>query len=133
MKVTELHRVAGKAAALLKALGHDRRLMIVCELASGERTVGELEKVVGLSQSALSQHLARLRKEGIVTTRREAHFIHYALANEEAQRIVEVLAGLYCPGSKADLEAAGSDQGQGSPGEQAPEVQSIMVEQVKTV
>jgi ArsR family transcriptional regulator len=86
---------AAEAARLLKALANERRLLILCQLADGERSVGMLD--VGLSQSALSQHLARLREDGLVTTRREAQTIHYRIADENVLRIIKTLADIYCP------------------------------------
>jgi ArsR family transcriptional regulator, virulence genes transcriptional regulator len=91
---------AGEAAALLKALAHEARLMVLCQLAEGERSAGALLQVSGLSQSALSQHLARLREEGLVATRREAQTIHYRLADPKAERVLATLAAIYCPPSK---------------------------------
>lgn len=90
---------ASEAARLLRALANDKRLMLLCLLVEGERSVGELNAKVDLSQSALSQHLAVLRSDGLVTTRREAQTIYYALADGPAQRIIETLHGIYCGGS----------------------------------
>ena len=87
---------AGDAARLLKALANEKRLMLLCLLVEGERSVGELNARLDLSQSALSQHLAVLRADGLVTTRREGQTIHYALADGPAQRILETLHGIYC-------------------------------------
>ena len=87
---------ARRASTLLKAMSNQHRLMILCQLVPGEKCVGELEKIVGLSQSALSQHLARLRRDNLVATRREAQTIHYSLAGEEASAVIETLYGLYC-------------------------------------
>jgi len=88
---------AGEAATLLKALAHEARLMVLCQLVDGEHSVGALLELSGLSQSALSQHLARLRKEGLVATRREAQTIYYRLADPKAARVLETLATIYCP------------------------------------
>lgn len=88
---------AGEAAAFLRALAHDGRLMVLCQLVDGEKSVGELNAGVDLSQSALSQHLARLREEGLVATRREAQTIFYSLADERAARLLETLADIFCP------------------------------------
>ena len=88
---------AGRAAAMLRLLGNEKRLMVLCQLADGELSVGELQRRVGLSQSALSQHLALLREEGVVSTRRESQTIHYRIADSNALRIIETLAELYCP------------------------------------
>lgn len=87
---------AEAAAALLKSLGNTHRLMILCRLHEGECSVGELERVVKLNQSALSQHLARLRAEGIVATRREAQTIYYRIENYEAVQLIKQLYQLYC-------------------------------------
>ncbi|GMQ96633.1 MAG: hypothetical protein BMS9Abin15_0307 [Gammaproteobacteria bacterium] len=85
-----------QASNLLKALANEHRLMILCHLVSGEKSVRELEELVGLRQTTLSQHLARLRHEGMVSTRREAQNIYYALNSTEGSRILEALHGLYC-------------------------------------
>ncbi|MBB4313356.1 ArsR/SmtB family transcription factor [Roseospira marina] len=99
MNMTDLHDHSARAAALLKALGNDRRLMLLCALVAGERTVGDLGAKAGLSQSALSQHLARLRRDGLVATRRVGQHIHYRIASPEVLAIIETLAHLYCPAS----------------------------------
>lgn len=88
---------AGEAARLLRALANERRLMILCQLGDGERTVGELQPLVGLSQSALSQHLAVLREEGVVATRREGQSIWYRIADPAAVKVVGTLAEIFCP------------------------------------
>ncbi|GAB3748640.1 metalloregulator ArsR/SmtB family transcription factor [Lysobacter olei] len=87
---------AGDAARLLKALGNENRLMLLCLLVEGERSVGELNSRLALSQPALSQHLAVLREDGLVNTRREAQTIYYSLAQGPAQRIIDTLHGIYC-------------------------------------
>ena len=86
---------AGQASRLLKSLANERRFLIMCYLSEGEMSVGELEPLVGLSQSALSQHLARLRREQIVTTRREAQTIFYSISSEEARTVLGTLYELY--------------------------------------
>jgi len=96
MDQSELEANAGQASALLKAMSNQHRLMILCMLQSGEHCVGELEKHVGLSQSALSQHLARLRKDNLVQTRREAQTVYYSLNGADAIAIINTLHGLYC-------------------------------------
>ena len=88
---------AAEAAGLLRALSNENRLMLLCLLFEGERSVGELNRSLPLSQSALSQHLAVLREEGLVKTRREGQSIHYGLASKPAQRVIETLHALYCP------------------------------------
>lgn len=95
--MNELNRSHVRSAArLLKALANERRLSILCLLGRGEIRVGDLADAVGLSQSALSQHLARLRAEGLVRTRRDGLTIFYRLASAEAAAVIDVLAGLYC-------------------------------------
>ena len=88
---------AGRAATLLRLLANEKRLMIVCQLADGERTVGGIQSRVGLSESALSQRLALLRAEGIVATRRDGQAIFYRLDDPAAMRVIETLADLFCP------------------------------------
>ena len=88
---------AGRAAALLRLLSNEKRLMVLCQLADGELSVGEIQSRVDLSQSALSQHLALLRDEGVVATRRESQTIYYRVADHAAMRIIQTLAELFCP------------------------------------
>lgn len=90
---------AADATRLLKALANEKRLMLLCLLVEGERSVGELNARVELSQSALSQHLAVLREDGLVTTRREAQTIYYAVAPGPAQQVIATLHDVYCGGS----------------------------------
>ena len=86
-----LRAKAAEGAKLLEMLANPRRLMILCELASGERSVGELVPVVGLQQAALSQHLARLRAAGLVRTRRDAQMVYYRITSAEAVAIINTL------------------------------------------
>lgn len=87
---------AGEAAGLMKMLSNPTRLMVLCALVSHEHTAGELEELAGLSQSAVSQHLARLRTENLVKTRRDGQKIYYALNDRDVRRIIETLHGIYC-------------------------------------
>ena len=87
---------ASDAARMLKVLANENRLLLLCQLVEGECSVGELNARIDLSQSALSQHLAVLREDGLVTTRREAQTIYYALAEGPAQMILKTLHGIYC-------------------------------------
>ena len=97
-------RKATEVADILRALANERRLMILCKLVEwGEVNVTSLNEAVGLSQSALSQHLARLRRDQLVNTRRAAQTIFYALAGREAGAIMETLYSLYCEPVKAPL------------------------------
>ena len=92
----QMSEAADKASALTRTLGHKGRLMVLCQLASSEKSVGELSDSLGIPQSPLSQHLARMRKEGLVKTRREAQTIFYSLKADDAGKIIECLYGLYC-------------------------------------
>jgi len=92
----QMTHAADKASALMKTLGHKGRLMVLCQLAGGEKSVGELSESLGIPQSPLSQHLSRMRKEGLVVTRREAQTIFYSLHAEDVSKIIECLYGLYC-------------------------------------
>jgi DNA-binding transcriptional ArsR family regulator len=105
MDPDQLQRRAQEASELLKALGNARRLMILCQLVEGEKSVGELVRRIGLSQSALSQHLARLRRDRLVSTRRSAQTIYYALAGAEARALLQALHGLYCARAPAEPPA----------------------------
>lgn len=95
--ISQFEASAAEAAKLLRALANERRLMILCQLADGERSVGQLLPLVGLSQSALSQHFAVLRDEGVVATRREATTVWYRIADPAALKVVATLAEIFCP------------------------------------
>lgn len=95
--VSLMEESAGRAAALLRLLGNEKRLLVLCQLADGELPVGAIQARVGLSQSALSQHLARLREQGVVATRREGQTIHYRIEDPAALRVIQTLAELFCP------------------------------------
>lgn len=93
-----LQEKAGEAARLLRLLANERRLLVLCHLvAEGEMGVGALAEAVDLSQPALSQHLALLREEGVVATRKEAQAVFYRLADPKAARVLALLRDLYCP------------------------------------
>lgn len=96
LDVEMMRRSAHEASELLKALSNEHRLLILCNLGDGEKSVGELQELIGLGQSALSQHLARLRRDGLVKTRRQSQTIYYSLAGEAASRVIAVLYELYC-------------------------------------
>jgi ArsR family transcriptional regulator, virulence genes transcriptional regulator len=91
-----MSRKAKVAAELLRAMAHGARLKVLCELAGGEKSAGDLVEASGLSQSALSQHLARLRKDGLVATRRDAQTIYYSLSDDKVLRLIKLLYELYC-------------------------------------
>lgn len=93
---TEMAENAEMAAAYLKTLAHEGRLMILCHLGHGEKSVGELESLLEIRQAAVSQMLARLRDEGLVTPRREGKTIYYSLANEDTRRVIGLLYDIFC-------------------------------------
>jgi DNA-binding transcriptional ArsR family regulator len=107
MDLTVLHDNANRAASLLKSLANQDRLLLLCQLVAGERTVSELEKLTGIRQPTLSQQLGVLRNELLVSTRREGKWIYYRVASQEAMAILETLYGLYCG---AQQEAAVSER-----------------------
>ena len=95
--VEELESVAAEVAAILRALGNERRLMIVCKLAEwGEANVTTLAEAVGLSQSALSQHLAKLRERRIVDFRRDSQTLWYRISDPRVEELFVALHGLFC-------------------------------------
>ena len=97
VKVADLERRAGEAAGFLRDLANEHRLMVLCRLASlGEMTVTALSAAAGLSQSALSQHLARLREDGLVTFRRDSQTLHYSVIDQKALRVLGLLKEIYC-------------------------------------
>lgn len=87
---------AREASDFLKALSHESRLILLCILSDGERSVGELEEILGERQSTVSQQLARLRLEGLVTTRRDGKTIYYSLASENVRIILQALYSAFC-------------------------------------
>mgnify|MGYP000098899467 CR=1 FL=1 len=92
----DMAAAAGQASDLLKAIGHPYRLMLLCQMIDRERSVGELAAALGIRESTTSQHLALLRKDGLIRPRREAQTIRYSIASIPAQRIMAVLFDLYC-------------------------------------
>lgn len=92
----QMRASAGAAARLLKALANEHRLLVLCHLLEGERSVGQLNAELDLSQSALSQHLAVLREDGLVATRRESQTIYYRVASAAIATILGALQGIYC-------------------------------------
>ncbi len=97
MNIELMQQRADHAVVMLKALANERRLFILCYLLSeGEMCVGEMNKKLGLSQSALSQHLAWLRKDNLVETRKEAQTVFYSLKSKEVSEIIKLLNTIYC-------------------------------------
>jgi ArsR family transcriptional regulator, virulence genes transcriptional regulator len=96
--VNQFSRHAAEAVGLLKALASEPRMLVLCYLAeAGEMSAGDLTEQVGLSQSALSQHLAKLREEGLVATRKEAQTVFYRVCDPKAEQLLALLHDLFCP------------------------------------
>lgn len=95
-----MHANAGEAVDVLRALSNETRLLVLCHLGRGEKSVGELNDLAALSQSALSQHLAKLRAEGLVATRREAQTIFYRIADSRVTDLVTALHDIFCKPGK---------------------------------
>lgn len=95
-ELNELINKATNASAFLKAISHEGRLMILCYLVSGEKSVTELEDLISARQAAVSQQLSRLRLEGLVLPRRDGKTIYYRLADDKAKRVLEVVYDLFC-------------------------------------
>ncbi len=96
MNMIAMRERAGEAGRFLKSLGNAHRLLILCSLAEGEKSVGGLERLLEMRQPHLSQHLTRLRAEGLVKTRREARTVYYSLGSEPAERMIGLLNELFC-------------------------------------
>ncbi|WP_241972335.1 ArsR/SmtB family transcription factor [Aliidiomarina soli] len=94
--MAQIEEKSGEAATLLKLLSNQHRLLILCHLVEGELCVSELEERLSISQSSLSQHLARLREQGIVEFRKESTTVYYHLADAKAQKVLETLYELFC-------------------------------------
>jgi len=94
--VATMESAADRASELLKALANRHRLMIICQLIDGERSVGDLASVLGIRDSTVSQHLALLRKDGLVATRRDGQTIRYSISSTPARKVLETLYQVYC-------------------------------------
>ena len=108
-RVEQLEEKAEHASAVLKSISNKWRLLVLCQLVKGEKSVGELERAIGLSQSALSQHLAVLRSTNLVETRRDAQMIYYSICGTEVPLILRALYDVYCesPDALCDDSTAG--------------------------
>jgi DNA-binding transcriptional ArsR family regulator len=107
IKAEAMNVAAERASELLKSLANRHRLLIVCQLIEGERSVGELGAFLGIRDSTVSQHLALLRKDGVVSARRDGQTIWYSIASEPALKVIETLYNIYCapkPLCAADTE-----------------------------
>jgi len=105
LDIDAMRTAATAATSLLKALANPERLLLLCQLTAGERSVGELEALLGIQQPTLSQQLGVLRREGLVRTRREGKNIHYSIGDAAALTLLQTLYDLYCNG-KANKAAA---------------------------
>ncbi len=97
IQTEKMSQAADGAVGLLQSLGNKSRLMIMCQLIDGEKSVGQLAELLQVRESTVSQHLALLRKDRLVTTRRQGQTIFYAIASEPARRLLETLYEIYCP------------------------------------
>ncbi|MBT4044966.1 MAG: winged helix-turn-helix transcriptional regulator [Rhodospirillaceae bacterium] len=93
----EMHGAAGDATQLMKALSNETRLLILCQLIDGELSVGRLSEILTLRQTTVSQQLSLLRRDGLVSGRRDGHSVYYSIANPGVGRIIQVLYEMYCP------------------------------------
>jgi ArsR family transcriptional regulator, virulence genes transcriptional regulator len=96
IEATDMHAAAGEACELLKALANPHRLMLICQLTERERSVGELAGILQLRDSTVSQHLALLRRDGLVDTRRDGQTIWYSIASAPARELLDTLYRVYC-------------------------------------
>ncbi len=96
-EIAAMRSAAGEATTLLKALANEDRLLLLCQMVNGEKSVSELEQLLDIRQPTLSQQLGVLRTEGLVSTRREGKRIYYSLASPQALQILGTLYSLYCP------------------------------------
>ena len=95
-EIEAMSNSAREASEFLKALAHESRLQILCKLADGEKHVGELEEALDIRQSTVSQQLARLRLEGLVTYRRDGKQVFYCLANDDVRKVIKLLFDIFC-------------------------------------
>jgi len=96
IEIDIMETAAGQASDLLKALANRHRLLIICQLIDGERSVGDLAEFLGLRDSTVSQHLALLRKDGLVVARRDGQTIYYSIASDPAREVLKTLYQVYC-------------------------------------
>jgi ArsR family transcriptional regulator len=115
-QISAMREAADSACALLKAIGNRDRLMLLCQMIDGEKSVGEFEELLDIRQPTLSQQLGVLRSEGVVETRRDGKRIYYRLASREAETLLNTLYGLFCPATLpvAKARAPGRAAGRGA-------------------
>lgn len=121
MNISEMMHAVEQATELLKSLASRNRLLLLCHLVKGERSVGELARLIDARETAVSQQLALLRKDGLVRTRRNGQTIYYSLASSEAAKVIETLHGIYCGPldeaaavARAAVSAAAAEQASGT-------------------
>ena len=108
--IHEIHQNANRASNFIKALANETRLVVLCALAEGEKNVSELEHLLGVRQPTLSQQLARLRSDDLVSTRRQAKQIYYSISSKEAKLVLGLIYELFCTGGGADFERKPASQ-----------------------
>lgn len=96
LSLADMKANAARATDFLKSLAHEHRLLILCQLSQGEKSVGKLADLLDVRQPTLSQHLARLRAEGLVTTRRDGTTVYYALESKDVLPVIETLYSVFC-------------------------------------
>lgn len=106
MKIEDMQSTAAEVSGLMKILSSENRLMILCQLVEGERSVGELAGLLGMRDASMSQQLSLLRRDGLVSTRREGQTIYYALARDDIARLMGFLYETYCGPDRAEQENA---------------------------
>jgi len=104
IEMVNIHDSAQRASSFLKSLANENRLVILCALAEGEKNVGQLEEILGIRQPTLSQQLARLRADEMVSTRRDSKQIYYSLSSDEAELVMGMVFELFCQGGDADFD-----------------------------
>ncbi|MCH7831802.1 MAG: winged helix-turn-helix transcriptional regulator [Proteobacteria bacterium] len=104
MNIKNIHDSANRASTFLKSLANENRLVILCALADGEKNVSQLEEILGIRQPTLSQQLARLRSDNMVSTRRESKQIFYNLSSDEAELVMGLVFELFCTGGDAEMD-----------------------------
>ena len=114
INIDMMEAAADRASDLLKALANRHRLLIICQLIDGERSVGDLAEFLGLRDSTVSQHLALLRKDGLVSARRDAQTIYYSIASDPAREILTALYRVYCTAPGSRTAVCGFQAGGGS-------------------
>jgi len=114
-----IHENAKLASKFLKSLANENRLVILCALAEGEKNVGELEEILGVRQPTLSQQLARLRADDMVSTRRESKQIYYKLSNEDAELVLGLIFELFCTDGSAEMEPKSTKKSSEKPASEA--------------